>query len=289
MSKVVITNKNMCRWIFSFALLLLLFLNFSGTSYAACVAGSGGGGDAGAIGDNATAGCTGTAMGGGGGGGGGSRAGGNGTAGAGGGVMLKNTAGSMTISGTIDNRGGGSSTTNGGTVKLFYTGGAPTTTGVTTGRLYTAANSNAAPSVPTLLSPASGATGTSISPLFQFRSSDADNDYLRYKVLLYNSDCSTGLQTFDQTLSQVGWLSQDQQGATAYTGNFFLTSSTIASFGGSNLSASTQYCWKGAAIDPAGTNTFSAYSATQLFTTGAATGNVDIRGGTEIRGGTIVR
>lgn len=256
---------------------------------------NGAGGAGGAVATNGTAGTDGgcgTATSGtaGGGGGGGSAGGGNGGAGAGGGVLIKNTSGTMSISGTIDNRGGGSNATNGGTVKLFYSGTAPSTTGISSGRTYSAtAAANAAPAAPTLLTPASGATGTSISPLFQFRSTDADNDYLRYKVLVYNSDCSTGLQTFDQTLSQVGWIFQDVQSNTAYTGNSILTSSTIAKFGGSNLSASTQYCWKAAAIDPAGANTFSSYSATQLFTTGLATGNVNINGGANITGGAIIR
>lgn len=148
---------------------------------------------------------------------------------------------------------------------------------------------NVTPSTPTLVSPGSGATGVSTSPLLTLRSSDSDGNYLRYKILLYNSDCSTGLQTFDQTISQTGWTGQDQQTSTAYTGDVNLSSSTIATYGNAALTASTQYCWKAAAIDPGGTNTFSAFSATQLFTTGSATGNVDIRGNTQIRGGTLLR
>ena len=154
---------------------------------------------------------------------------------------------------------------------------------------FTTTNSTS-PSAPTLLAPATGATGTSTSPLFQLRASDADNDYLKYKVVVYNSDCSTNPQTFDQTSSQVGWTGQDQQANTAYTGSSTLSNSTIANFGLSNLSASTQYCWKAAAIDPGGTNTFGSFSPTQLFTTGASnSGTVNIRGGSTVRGGAYVR
>lgn len=155
-------------------------------------------------------------------------------------------------------------------------------------QLFTTA-ANSTPAAPTLVSPTSGATGVSTSPLLQLRTTDADNNYLRYKILLYNSDCSTGLQTFDQTSSQTGWSGQDQQSATAYTGNSVLTSSTVATYGAASLSANTQYCWKGAAIDPAGTNTFSSYSSTQLFTTGSAVVPVQLNGGTQIRGGTLIR
>jgi hypothetical protein len=148
---------------------------------------------------------------------------------------------------------------------------------------------NVAPAAPTLLSPASGATGVSTGPLLQLKATDGDNNYLRYKILLYNSDCSTGLQTFDQTSSQTGWSGQDQQTSTAYTGNSILSASTVATYGNASLSASTQYCWKGAAIDPGGTNGFGSFSSTQLFTTGSATGQVQINGGVNINGGTLIR
>ncbi|MFH0776478.1 MAG: hypothetical protein V1936_02595 [Patescibacteria group bacterium] len=46
-------------------------------------------------------------------------AGGSGAAGAGGGVLLK-AGGAISVSGTIDNRGGGNVTTNAGTLKIFY-------------------------------------------------------------------------------------------------------------------------------------------------------------------------
>jgi len=59
--------------------------------------------------------------------------GGAGGVGAGGGVLIK--APSITLSGSINARGG-SSTANGGTVKIFYKGTAPSTSGITAGRTY---------------------------------------------------------------------------------------------------------------------------------------------------------
>jgi hypothetical protein len=149
---------------------------------------------------------------------------------------------------------------------------------------------NAGPSAPTLLSPTSGATGTSLSPLFQMKSTDADGDYLKYKITIFNSDCSTGAQTYIQATSQVGWLQQNQENNLFYTGGSSLSGSSTAMFGGSSLSGSTTYCWKAAAIDPYGTNVYSSFSGTQLFTTGTSNaGTKDIRGGSTIRGGSIVR
>jgi hypothetical protein len=93
--------------------------------------------------------------------------------------------------------------------------------------------------------------------------------------------------TFDQTGSQTGWSGQDTQTNTAYAGNSVLTSSTLATYTyQAVLTSNTTYCWKAAAIDPGGTNTFSSFSATQLFTTG--TGKIFLNGGTQIQGGTRI-
>jgi len=154
-------------------------------------------------------------------------------------------------------------------------------------QLFTVSNT---PSVPVLLSPASGATNVSTSPLFQLRSSDAENDYLRYRVQIYNSDCATAPQDFIQGATSSPWLFQDANNNTAYVGSSTLSGSTIAKFSGANLSPNTTYCWKASAIDPAGSASYSAFSATQLFTTGAAnSGGVNIRGGGNVTGGSIVR
>ncbi len=129
---------------------------------------------------------------------------------------------------------------------------------------------NASPAAPTLNSPSNAATGISLTPIFQFRTTDADNDYLRYKIeVCSNSDCSTVLRTIDQTSSQTGWTGQDTQTSTAYVGNATITSSTMAShtYQTPALSPNTQYWWRAYAIDPGGTNTFSSTSSISSFTT----------------------
>lgn len=148
--------------------------------------------------------------------------------------------------------------------------------------------SNAAPAAPTLITPSSGGTNILVTPSFTLRASDADSDYLQYKIALYQSDCSTLVGTLDQTVSQTGWSGQDQQTGTAYAGSSTLTSSTVATYTyQGTLTNSTTYCWKAAAIDPGGSNTFGGYSATQLFTTvaAAASAPVNIGGGTNLSGG----
>ena len=142
------------------------------------------------------------------------------------------------------------------------------------------------PAAPTLIAPASAATGVSSATSFQLRSTDADNDYLRYKIdICTTSNCSSILQTLDETSSQIGWGGQDTQSGTAYTGNSSIGNSTIAtySFSGPSLKSNTQYWWRAYAIDPGGSNTFSSASAIQSFTT--AQNETFIKGGLNFGGG----
>lgn len=159
----------------------------------------------------------------------------------------------------------------------------------------TEAPANQAPSSPTLLAPVDEATSVNVAPVFELRSSDADNDYLRYRIdVCSNSDCSTVLRTINQMASQTGWTGQDTQGNTAYVGSSVLSSSTIASheYQAPALSYSTQYWWRAYAIDPGGTNTWSSPSSIYSFTTDVEPGppgsNTHIRGGSQIRGGTRI-
>jgi hypothetical protein len=125
---------------------------------------------------------------------------------------------------------------------------------------------NVAPNAPTLSAPASGATGVNPLPQFDLAATDADGDYLRYEIVLYQSNCSTVVRTIDQTASQTGWSGQDTQGGTAYTSGTTATHT----YQTPALAAGTTYCWKARAIDPGGLNTFGAYSGTQSFTTNQA-------------------
>ena len=131
--------------------------------------------------------------------------------------------------------------------------------------------SYAPPDAPTLNSPADGVTGmTTLQPVFQMRSPQANNSYLRYKIeICSNSDCSTVVRTIDQTSSQTGWTGQDQQTSTAYTGNTSISSSTMAShtYQTPALNWATQYWWRAYAIDPAYSNTFSSPSVIRTFST----------------------
>jgi hypothetical protein len=129
---------------------------------------------------------------------------------------------------------------------------------------------NSVPAAPTLSVPTNAANGVSTTPEFQLRTTDADNDYLRYKIDVCSvPDCSSIVRTIDETLSQIGWSGQDRQAGSAYAGNTTITSSTMAAYtyAAPALSPNTQYWWRAYAIDPGGTNIFSSASAIQSFTT----------------------
>ena len=145
------------------------------------------------------------------------------------------------------------------------------------------------PAAPTLSLPAANASGVSASPRFELRTTDADGDYLKYKIeVCSTSNCSAVVRTIDQTSSQTGWAGQSQQSNTAYTGAVLIGNSAIAIHFYQNpaLLPNTQYWWRGYAIDPGGSNTFSGPSSIATFTTAAQ--EVKIQGGVEIRGGTKI-
>ncbi|MDB5182327.1 MAG: hypothetical protein JWO47_111 [Candidatus Saccharibacteria bacterium] len=133
---------------------------------------------------------------------------------------------------------------------------------------------NCSPNAPTISTPTSGVTGVSLTPVFTLKSTDADNDYIRYRIYLYQSDCSTAVGSSPFTepsgTPQTGWTGQDAGAGsnTAYAGNFVIGSSTLATYTyQGTLTAGTVYCWKADAIDPGGSNSYSTASSTQLFTT----------------------
>lgn len=124
-------------------------------------------------------------------------------------------------------------------------------------------SANSTPPAPTLLTPTNNDTGLSTTPQFQLSSTDADGDYLRYEIIVYQSDCTTVIRTIDQTASQTGWSGQNSQTNTAYTSG----TTAIHNYQTPELPSGSNYCWKARAIDPGGSNTWSSYSATRSFST----------------------
>ena len=128
---------------------------------------------------------------------------------------------------------------------------------------------NATPAVPSLDTPTDTATNQILSPALKTTSTDADSDYLRYKIQLCTDvGMTTSCQTFDQTSSQTGWSGQNAQTSTAYTSGTQATY-TIQT----PLSANSTYYWRSYAIDPGGYNVFSSTQGTPFsFTTSAVPG-----------------
>jgi hypothetical protein len=149
-----------------------------------------------------------------------------------------------------------------------------------------------APAAPNLVYPGSGASAVSNLPIFQLRTTDAENDYLQYFIQIYDATTCGGSQVgsnIDQSVSQTGWQSQDANTSTAYVGSSTIGSSTIAryQYNGTALTNNHVYSWRAKAIDPAGSNTFSSLTSCSDFTTGTAA--VEINGGTQINGGTTIQ
>lgn len=214
-------------------------------------------------------------------------------------MLLKTTSGTVSITGVIDARGGNSSTTNGGTVKIFNSSGCATTDTVSAGRIYNTGG-NCPPSAPALYFPVNSTSGNSVYTTFKLQSSDKESDYIKYWIdVCSNNTCTSIVRSVCQyasgagvpgtcTASQIGWAGQDSQAGTAYSGNPILTLSTIAThnYQPPLLSANTQYWWRGYAIDPGGSNTWSSASTINTFTTAPTEthiqGNVRIQGNTRL-------
>ncbi len=125
-------------------------------------------------------------------------------------------------------------------------------------------STNQKPNTPTLNSPSDTATNQALRPSLQTTTTDANNDYLRYKIELCTNQAMTeNCQTFDQTSSQANWSGQNTESNTAYA------SSAQATYDlPTNLQLNTTYYWRSYAIDPAGSNSWSDTQATPYsFTT----------------------
>ena len=139
------------------------------------------------------------------------------------------------------------------------------------------------PVAPTLSQPTAAQTGLSTLPELRLVSTDPDSDYVRYKIqVCSNSTCTVVVRTIDETQSQIGWQSQSQQNASAYSSGQM----AIHTYQAAALTAGTQYWWRAYAIDPAGSNVFGPASAIGTFTTAVAVkSDVSIGGGVTIYGG----
>jgi hypothetical protein len=157
---------------------------------------------------------------------------------------------------------------------------------------YPILNVNYVPSAPTIYSVANGTANVPLLPTFQLRSSDGNGDYLQYVIEECSANswpCSSGAHTYDQTSSQTCWSLQDAQSGTAFLSSPTLSSSSMAYCQmptSDILSSNTTYYMRAKAIDPGGSNTYSAYSSVVSFTTGTL--HVQINGGTNITGGTKI-
>jgi hypothetical protein len=161
-----------------------------------------------------------------------------------------------------------------------------------------------APQAPIIYAPENSTTGISLIPIIQVRTSDQQSDDVQYVVewCTANSWPCTGPNTggsFDQTSSGTNWNNKD---GTVSSGNTYRTSGVaegISSMGQYQVQAgtfkpSTVYYLRAKAIDPGGSNTYSAYSTITSFTTAA--GDVLIQGtpggatnSTVINGNTVIQ
>ncbi|MFA5392803.1 MAG: hypothetical protein WC306_03965, partial [Candidatus Paceibacterota bacterium] len=131
------------------------------------------------------------------------------------------------------------------------------------------------PSAPVLSHPADEAAAVPAAAYLKFSSTDANQDYLRYKIEIATKDDFTegpyiGATAIDQTSSQAGWLNQTEEAGSAYASGKAAVHTLQTP-----LSDNTQYYWRAYAIDPAGSNAWSAASTSRSFTTGTG-GSVNI-------------
>jgi hypothetical protein len=145
------------------------------------------------------------------------------------------------------------------------------------------------PSVPTLEEPIGGASAPK-QPVFRMRSTDPNQDYLQYKIdVCADSGCSSIIRTIDQTSSQTGWLAQGAQSGTAYNSSASavnLSNQAMHVYQTPSLTAGTTYWWRAYAIDPGGSNAWTAASSTSSFMVNPD--GVRITGGTRVTGGSSI-
>jgi hypothetical protein len=157
---------------------------------------------------------------------------------------------------------------------------------------YPMLNINYVPSAPTIYSVLNGSSNVARLPVFQLKSTDLNGDYLKYVIETCSANswpCSSSPHTYDQTSSQACWSQQNAQSSTAFQSRGDLAGSTMAYCQvpiTDILAPNSTYYMRAKAIDPGGSNTYSAYSSVASFTTSPL--GIQINGGTAIKGGTKI-
>ena len=122
---------------------------------------------------------------------------------------------------------------------------------------------NITPPAPSISSPANLATNVALNTAVTMTTTDANSDYVQYKVQIATDPTFTqNLLTFDQSSSQTGWSGQNASGNTAYNSGSTATYTPATPF-----EQGKTYYVRGYAIDPAGTNLWSSVGSAISFTT----------------------
>ncbi|HET9850863.1 MAG TPA: hypothetical protein VFP35_04560 [Candidatus Saccharimonadales bacterium] len=146
---------------------------------------------------------------------------------------------------------------------------------------------NFPPAAPTIYSVANGQTGVSLTPQYELKATDFNNDYLQYDVEVCPTNswpCGSGGHVYAGTSSC--WVGLDANSNTAYNSTSYLSGSDMAycfTPATDQLTSNTTYYMRARAIDPGGSDTYGPYSSTVSFTTGNL--HLDITGGANITGG----
>lgn len=122
---------------------------------------------------------------------------------------------------------------------------------------------NTAPNSASLISPNNGDTSVSSLPTFYMNATDNDGDALQYRIeIARDAGFSTGLITYNQNSSSVGWSGQTIGNTYGFgsTAAFSLPSMDI-------LTANTTYYWRAYSYDVYGSKSWSSVSGTSSFTT----------------------
>ena len=130
---------------------------------------------------------------------------------------------------------------------------------------------NYAPAIPSLISPTSPTYNLQATISLGTSSVDQEVNNLQYKIQICTTPIvnDVGCTTYDQTSSQVGWSGQDADGGTTYkSGNITIPTPSTKATLTVTLPYNNTYYWRSWAIDPSGSNVWSATQTTaSIFAT----------------------